>query len=162
MTRTRRPRSTFRLAAAALSAALVLSACGGPSQSPEARIKALISRAEKAAEDRDVSVFKDITSDQYHDRRGFGRREILRLVQAVFLQNRQIHLLTVVRHLEVKQATAHARVLVAMAGRPIDSPKALFNMRARLMRFEVTFALEGDEWRVRSVDWHPAAPGDFL
>jgi hypothetical protein len=153
---------TFGLAAAVLCAVVVLSACGGSSQSPEARIKSLISRVGKAAESRDISAFKDVTSDHYHDRRGFGRREILRVVQAVFLQNRQIHLLTVIRHLDVKQATARARVLVAMAGRPIESPKALLNMRARLMRFDVDFALEGDEWRVRSVDWHPAVPGDFL
>lgn len=140
----------------------MLFACGGPEPSPEARIKSLISRAEQAAESRDISVFKDITADGYQDRRGLHRREILRIVQSVFLRNRKIHLLSVVRNLTVKGGSAHARVLVAMAGRPIESPEALLAMRARLMRFEVDFAREGDQWRVLSVDWQPAKAGDFL
>lgn len=151
-----------RLALAALCVLIVLCACGGPSGTPETRIKSLISRAGHAAEARNISVFKDITSDRYHDRRGYDRRQILQLVQLVLLENRRIHLLSVVRHLNVKQGTAHARVLVAMAGQPIQSPQALLNMHARLMRFDVDFVLEGNEWRVRAVDWYPAKLGDFL
>jgi hypothetical protein len=139
-----------------------LLACGGPDQSPEMQIKSLISQAEQAAESRDISVFKNITADDYQDRRGLHRREVLRIVQGEFLRNQEIHLLSLVRSLTIKGDSAHARVLVAMAGQPIESPGALLKMRARLMRFEIDFALEGDEWQVLSVDWQPAKAGDFL
>lgn len=139
-----------------------LAACGGPEESPEARIKDLVSRAEQAAEDHDLSVFRDSVSDDYQDDHGYNRQTVLRLVQGMLLRNRNIHLLSLVREVRVEDGSAHARVLVAMASRPIESADALLNVRADLMRFDVQFILEGDEWRVRAVDWERAEPGDFL
>lgn len=142
--------------------ALLMAACGGPGQSPEAEIRDLVSRAEQAAEDHDLSVLRDSVSDDYQDSRGYNRQTVLRLVQGMLLRNRNIHLLSLVREVRVEEGEAYARVLVAMAGRPIESTDALLNMRAELMRFDVRLALEGDEWRVRAVDWERAAAGDFL
>ncbi|MDZ7841785.1 MAG: hypothetical protein U5R46_13375 [Gammaproteobacteria bacterium] len=141
---------------------LFLAACGGPEESPEARIKDLISRAEQAAEDHDLSVFRDSVSDDYQDDHGYNRQTVLRLVQGMLLRNRSIHLLSLVREVRVGDGTAHARVLVAMASRPIESADALLNVRADLMRFDVQLVLEGDEWWVRAVDWERAEMADFL
>lgn len=149
-----------RISAAA--ALLLLFACGGPEQSPEAQIKDLVSRAEQAAESHDMSVFKDSVADDYRDNHGYDRRTVLRLVQGMLLRNREIHLLSIVRDVWVQDAAAQARVLVAMAGRPIESADALLNVRADLMRFDVQFARDGDEWLVRSVDWQRAEVSDFL
>lgn len=139
-----------------------LAACGGPEESPEARIKDLVSRAEQAAEDHDLSVFRDSVSDDYQDNHGYNRQTVLRLVQGMLLRNRNIHLLSLVREVRVEDDSAYARVLVAMASRPIESADALLNVRADLMRFDVRLVLESDEWRVRAVDWERAEPGDFL
>ncbi len=139
-----------------------LAACGGPQESPEARIKDLVSRAEQAAEDHDLSVFRDSVSDDYQDDHGYNRQTVLRLVQGMLLRNRNIHLLSLVREVRVENGSAYARVLVAMASRPIESADALLNVRADLMRFDVQLVLESDEWRVRAVDWERAEPGDFL
>lgn len=141
---------------------LLLSACGGPEQSPEAKIRDLVSRAEQAAEDHDLSVFKDSVAGDYQDNHGYNRQTVLRLIQGVLLRNQQIHLLSLVRDIDVTEDSARARVLVAMAGRPIESAGALLNVRAELMRFDVQLVLEGDEWLVRAVDWERAEAGDFM
>lgn len=139
-----------------------VAACGGPEESPEARIKDLVSRAEQAAEDHDLSVFRDSVSDDYQDDHGYNRQAVLRLVQGMLLRNQNIHLLSLVREVRVENGSAYARILVAMSSRPIESADALLNVRADLMRFDVQLVLESDEWRVRAVDWQRAEPGDFL
>lgn len=149
-------------APAAAAALLLLSACGSPDEPPEARIRDLVARAEQAAEDHDIAVFRDGISGDYQDNHGYDRRTVLRLIQGLLLRNQQIHLLSIVRDLRVQDGAARARVLVAMAGRPIESAEALLNLRADLMRFDVQLALEGGEWRVRAVDWERARAADFL
>lgn len=151
----------FSLLAAA-AASLLLFACGGPEQSPEARIRDLVSRAELAAEDHELSVFKDSVADDYQDNHGYNRQTVLRLVQGMLLRNQNIHLLSLVRDIRVADGTARARVLVAMASRPLESTDALLNVRADLVRFDMDLVLEGDEWLVRAVDWERAEVSDFL
>ncbi len=152
----------YRLVAIAAAALMLLPACGGPEQSPEARIRDLVERAEQAAEDRDLSVFKDSVADDYQDNHGYTRQTVLRLVQGMLLRNQNIHLLSVVRDVEVLENAARARVLVAMASRPLASTEALLNVRADLMRFDVELVLEGDDWVVRAVEWERAEVSDFL
>lgn len=141
---------------------LVLSACGGPDRSPEEQIRHLISESESAAEAGDASVLEEHVSEDYQDQRGYDRRTVLRLAQSVLLHNRNIHLLSVVRDVQVEGGAAAATVLVAMGSRPIESTEALVNVRADLMRFDVEFALEGGRWRARAVDWRRAELNDFL
>jgi len=160
-------RATARITTAAARAVpaaclLVLVACGGPEGTPEERIRSLVSRAEAAAEDHDLSVFKAAVSNEYRDSHGYDRQSVLRLVQGLLLRNQRIHLLSMVRDIKVQSGAAQARVLVAMAGQPIESPGALVNLRADLMRFDVQLVLEDDAWRVRAVEWDRAEPADFL
>lgn len=154
-------RAARRLAGAA-TLALMLVACGGPAEAPETRIRSLVSQVEAAAEAHDLSVFKDHIASGYQDNRGYNRQTVLRLVQAMLLRNQAIHLLTLVRSLEVDADTADTRVLVAMAGRPIKSAQALLDMRVDLMRFDVQLVREDGDWLVRTVDWDHAQASDFL
>jgi len=147
---------------AAAGVALLASACGEPAASPEARIKSLVEQAEQGAEARDISVLGDLVSADYGDGRGYDRRAVLRIAQGLFLRNREIHLLSLVKDLKVNGDTAVARVLVAMAGRPIESVQALVELRADLVRFEIEIAREDGDWRVRSADWRRAEVSDFL
>lgn len=145
-----------------VAVALIMVGCGAPEQSPEARIKALIAAVEAAAEARDISGLKDLVSSRYQDRRGHDRQTALRIAQGLFIRNQKIHLLTVIRDMEIAGETASARILAAMAGRPIESVQSLVNIRAELMRFDVEFVREDGEWRVRSADWRRADLNDFL
>jgi len=148
--------------AAAVATVLLLAACGEPPAAPEARLRALIEAAEQAAEDHEISLFRQVVADDYQDQRGLDRQTMLRMVQGALLRNRQIHLLTLVRDIDVEQARARATVLVAMAGQPIESTEALLNVRADLMRFEVEFVPQGGDWLVSAVGWRRAEVKDFL
>lgn len=141
---------------------LALAACGGPEGSPEEQIRRLIEDGEKAAEARDISALGELVADGYQDARGYDRRTVLRIAQGLFLRNREIHLFTLVRDLRVEGEAASARILVAMSGRPIESARALLNLNADLVRFDVGFAREDGAWRVRSADWRRADVNDFL
>ena len=147
---------------AGVAALGLLVACGGPEAPPEARIRDLVARAEQAAESHDLSVFKEAVADDYQDNHGYGRQTVLRLIQGMLLRNQQIHLFSLVRDLQVQEDAAQVRVLVAMAGRPIESAEALLNVRADFMRFDAELKRDGDQWRVRSVDWERAEVADFL
>jgi len=157
-----RPATVVWLAAALLALGAALPGCGGDGQNPEARIRDLIADAEGAAEAREIGVFRDRVHSDYSDERGYDRANVLRLVQGMMLRNRQIHLFSLVTEVTVAGETADASVLVAMAGRPIDSARALLDMDADLMRFDLELVLEGGEWLVRSVDWRRARLEDFL
>lgn len=143
-------------------AASMLSACGGPPETPEAQLRALIGDVEQAAEGHEISVFRDVVADDYQDERGFDRQTVLRIVQGVLIRNQQVHLLSLVRNIDVQGSEAGAVVLVAMAGQPIESTEALLNVRADLMRFDVDFVRRGDQWLVGAVAWRRAEVKDFL
>jgi len=144
------------------AAMLMLAACGGPPDSPEARIRALIEDIEQAAESHEISVFRDVVADDYRDERGLDRQTVLRIVQGVLIRNQRIHLLSLARNIDVQGGEARAVVMVAMAGQPIESTEALLNVRADLMRFDVDFARRGDQWLVTAVQWRRAEVNDFL
>lgn len=147
---------------AVAAAAFMLTACGAPPDSPEAQLRALIDDVERAAEGHEISVFRDVVADDYQDERGFDRQTVLRIVQGVLIRNQQIHLLSLLRNMDVQSGEARAVVLVAMAGQPIESTEALLNVRADLMRFDVDFVRRGDQWLVRAVEWRRAEVKDFL
>jgi hypothetical protein len=54
-------------------------------------------------------------------------------------------------------------VLVAMTGAPVDSVDELINMRADVLRFEISFEKTGtNQWQAARADWRRAELDDFL
>ena len=152
-----------RLASAALFAALVL-ACASEPESSEARILALLERAEVAAEERDVKALREMISERYADEQGRDKAALRALLAFHFLRNQSVHLLT--RAGEIALPTperAEVVVFVAMAGRPIPGPEALAGLRADLYRFDLVFEeAEENEWRLVRAGWRRAVRDDFL
>lgn len=143
--------------------ALAASACGGDPGTPEARIRALLSDAEAAAEAKDAGALKERMSDRYADDRGQDRQAVMGLVTFYFMRHQTIHLLTRVDTIEIADdGSARAGVFVAMAGTPILGVDDLARLRADLYRFEFALAEEDGDWRVTSADWRRAESGDFL
>ncbi len=140
-TRRRRPN---RLALLALLAAAWLPACGAKPDSPEAQVRALLQRAEAAAEEKRVKALKKLVSESYSDDRGQDRQAIAGLLTYYFLRNESIHLLTRVRSIEFPEpARSRATVFVAMAGTPIPGIDELVRIRADLYRFDFSLSDEG-------------------
>ena len=154
----------MRRAAPALLLVLALlgAACAGP-ETPEQEIRAMLARAEAAAEARDVGDVAAFVSAAYRDDAGRDRQAVRGILAYTFMRNPRVHLLTAVPEVSVpSERQASARVLVAMAGHPIEAAEALAGLRADLYRFDLRLAREDDEWRVVSAAWERAEPEDFL
>jgi len=146
-----------------LLAALALNACRGERLSPEDQIRARISLAVTAAEQKDLGTLRDMISDQFRDEQGQDRRAVENILRVHFLRNESLHFLT--RVVSVTLASpdrAEAVVLAAMAGVPITSEADLPGLRADLHRFEISFVREDKTWRVRHAAWRRADPGEFI
>jgi len=134
----------------ALAAALLLTACG-PAGTPEDEIRALIDRAEAAAEARDAGGLRALVADDYRDGDGRGAEDIRRYVQGYLIAHQSIHLITRIDAIEIRGAeVAHAIVAVGMLGRDSD---AAWDLAADIYRFDLRFAREDGEWRVTRADW---------
>jgi len=150
-------------AAAALVAALALGACHSRPDSPEEQIRALIAKAEKAAEQGDVATLKDIISERYSDPERGGKRAVVGVIGYYLLQHRSIHLLTQVHDIEFPEpGHAECTVFVGMAARPIEAIGELGALHADIYRIEFTAMQERRaEWKVTRADWRPAALDDL-
>lgn len=137
-------------------------ACRSGADSPEARIRTTIVRAEALAEAKDLGGLKNLISDAYRDDGGQDKRAILGLLFLQFRRNASIHLLTRIDHIEIQQAQATATVFTAMAGRPILGVDDLPALRADLYRFDLTLVDERGTWRVTKSTWRPALLSDFF
>jgi hypothetical protein len=152
---------------AALRASLVLCllafALGcSEAETPEQRVRAVLSALEESAQQRDAGAMKQHVSDAYSDENGNDKRAAIQLIAFHLLRNQSVHLLTRVQSLEIPApAEAQASVLVAMAGTEIEGPEALLALRADLYRFDLSFREEDGDWRIRSAAWRPAAVEDF-
>jgi hypothetical protein len=138
-----------------------VASCRPGDDSPDAKIRATIARAETLAEGKDLGGLKDLLSDAYRDDGGQDKRAILGLLFAQFRRHESIHLLTRVDRIDVQPAHAEATVFTAMAGRPIAGADDLPALRADLYRFDLTFVDERGTWRVTRSAWRPAILSDF-
>ena len=143
---------------------LVMLSCCSKSDSPEDMIRKIIKRAEAAAEERDVGVFKEIISVNYTDKAKHDKKAILGILMYYFLRNRSIHLFTRITDVEFPHPEkAEVTMFVAMAGRPITHAEELLLIRADFHRFDITFADEGNnDWKVIRAGWRRAERDDFI
>ncbi len=166
--RRKRNEISIALRIVALSAAGVLAVatagCGASAPaSPAEQLRAAISKAESAVESREISVLKELVAAQYADTRGQDRRAVITLVQGYLLRHRSIYLFTKVDSLEVPDPDrAYATLLVAMAGRRIESVEELWDVRADLLRLDLEWTHSGGKWAVVRADWRRALVEDFL
>ena len=142
----------------------LLAACGGPQDSPEQRVRAMVASGEAAAEARKLSRFEDIVAQDYNDPMGRTRRDVLRLAAGYFLRNHSIHLLVHIGEIQVQDPQhARATVYVAMAGSALGGPEQLLALQADLYRFDLRLKADEDgRFQVVSADWEPALPADFI
>ena len=84
----------------ALPLLIAVSACPSTSESPGDQIRALIAKAEKAAEEKDLGTLKDMIHDGYADKQGNKKPELVKLLAYYLLRTESIHLLTRIRTIE--------------------------------------------------------------
>lgn len=139
----------FRILAAGL-ACLVLAACGGPAEGPEAALRAWVAEGHQRAEEKDRRGLVDMISPDYIDARGNSRDAIDDLFRLYFLRTHTVALITKIDELNVFGDDAGEVVLtVGMAG----TNDGAFGFSADAYRFEMEFEREGDDWLLTSARW---------
>jgi len=164
MARTREVRRRARdcIAAVLLANSLLLAACTSEPDSPEAEIRALIARAEKAAEEKDIATLKEMISDGYKDAEGKDKPMIVRVVGHHLLRSKTIHLLTQIAKIDLHDDQhADVTIFLAMAGRAIEGFDQVSRLRADMYRIDFSVAAqEPKAWKVTTAEWRPAQMED--
>ncbi len=152
----------YRIRVLWMIGALVLVACSPPADSPEAEVRALVARAQAAAEARNVRDLRALIAEEYVDAHGHDRKAVENLIRLHVLRNQSVHLLTRVRGVTFPEPDrATVSVAAAMAGRPVARADDLVGLTADLYRFDLELIRDRGEWRVSSAAWAPARLEDF-
>lgn len=151
------------LAAMAVATAVVLS---GDDDDPEAQIRAALDRAVMAAEKRDVGGVMEIVSERFESP-SYSRDDLRR---GLFVQLRndtawkRVVLADVDVELESAAAPERAQVrlkAILAKGESKDGTwRDLAPSDASVYRFDLDFALEDGDWRVRQVAYRRAGLAD--
>lgn len=129
---------------------LSLAACGGPSEGPEAALRAWVAQGQERAEEKDRRGLVDMISPAYIDARGNKRDDISDLFRLYFLRVNKVALITNIEELNIYGDDAGEVILtVGMAG----THGGTFGFSADAYRFEMEFERDGDEWLLTSARW---------
>lgn len=147
----------------ALALILALTACGGPPESPETEIRALVAKAQTAAEERNARELRSLIAEDYIDAHGHDHKAIERLIRLHVFRNQSIHVLTRIQTIEFPEPErALVIVMAALAGRPVTSADELAGLNADLYRFNLELIRQGrDDWLVKHAAWERAQLTDF-
>jgi len=141
-------RDTVRLLI--ISAALVVTGCGGSATDPEAELRAWVSDAEEAAESKDRGALLDKIATSYTDARGHDRDELNNMFRFYMLRQQSIALLTKIDEIELLDGTAADMSLtVAMAGTGAGS----IGLNADAYHIELELEKDGDDWLLIGARW---------
>ena len=128
-----------------------LAACG--SEDPDAALRALIDRAEVAAEERDTGFFRGVLSDRYADRRGNDRDRVIATLRGYFLTHQSIEMVTRVESVSLTGADAAEVVLHAgILGRR-EGASLIGGLDGELYRIELELINQSGDWQVIGANW---------
>ena len=139
-------------------AVLVAFAAGcGESQTPDAKVRAVVAQGEQAAEARDLSAIMDLVAPSYRDEQGGGRDELKQYLRGYLVAHQAIHLLTKIESVEFPYRDM-AKVSLTLGTLGRDSAAATaFDLAADVYDVELELALDDGEWRVTRASWRPAS-----
>ncbi len=143
-------------------AACVLCACASEPASPEAQVRAVLNRAEEAAEARDLATLRALISEDYLDERGQNKQAVAGMLQFYFMQHRSIFLVTRITNLAFPEpARAQVGATIGMAGRPGEAAPDPAFLHADLYWFDFTLVDEGQgDWKLTHAAWRRAGAGE--
>lgn len=135
---------------------LVFTGCSND-DSPEDQIRSFIKNTESAVEEKRIMDLREIIDDEYSDKGGRNKKELINFIVYQTLRQRSFHLLTTVDTIEFSTpSSAEVTVFVAMTGRPVESFSVLPDLQADLYRFHLLLKKVEGSWRFLSAEWHPA------
>jgi hypothetical protein len=139
--------------ASAIAAVLVVS-CAANDQ--EAEVRALLTAAEEAAEQRDAGFFGEALGAAYRDARGNDRDQLLRSIRGYFIANQRIEIVSRVDEIVLEGAdSARAVVHAGLVGQRTGAA-LIDGVEADLYRFELELVNDGGDWRIIGADYSRA------
>ncbi len=149
--------------AAGIAAALVATRLGREPPSDEARIRALLDDAARAAEEKRVSDAVEGVSERFHGE-GLDRRGAKQLVAFQVLRGEWVSVSIAGARIAVAGDAARANVDAVLArggakGKPLES---LLPGEASAHRFALRLEREPEGWRVVAAEWRPIGLADAL
>ncbi len=140
----------------------LLVACGGPEQTPEARVRQALGALEAAAEEGDVAAFKAFVSERYEDAHGHDRQALGRYVAFHVMRNSSRHVVLRVRDvLIVSPGKAEVTVIAGIGG--TRGGGGATTLHGNVYQIDVDLEEEdAGEWRLVWAQWKPTAPAELL
>ncbi len=147
-----------------LALLILLTACGGAPDDPEAVLREVIAEGEQRIEERDLFAAMEFVDQRYSDDRGNGWAQLRAQLAGYFLRHPSITIISKIDQVRLVDETQAEVVLYAgLAGSATEASAPLAGWRANLLRFEFRFQLnEDDEWRLIHATWRQAQREDFV
>jgi hypothetical protein len=137
--------------------------CSDDPVSADEQLRNTIREAESFIQARDLAATLEFVHPDYQDNQGFDIRKLRAMLAGYFLRHKSIHLLTSIDSIEVAD-TGRARVLLyaGMAGSPQERETSLSQWRGDLLRLDLSFLQQDDDWLLRRAEWRRASPQDLI
>lgn len=148
--RTREPGDDLNMQRSLLTSivAAALAACAGAD--PGEELRELVAAAEAAAEARDTGHFRGLISDDYADRRGRSKRDLIDTLRLYFLANSSVEVLNRVEQVELLgDDAAELTLQSALIGRGSGA----LDIDGDAFRIELELVRERGDWRIIGSDW---------
>jgi len=148
-----------RLVVVATGAWLAATAgCGAP-ETPEARVRAVITAGERAAEARDVGALMKLVAPEFRDADGGDRADLERLLRGYLVMHQSVHLLAKVEQVDFPYRDyARVELTVGTLGRE-TAGATTFDVAADVYHVVLELRLEDDAWRVVRAEWQSVRRG---
>jgi hypothetical protein len=146
-----------------LLALALVAGCRGETGTPEARIRAVIGEIAAAVEAKDIGGVKDHVAEDFEDGHGRDRRELGQLLTFHTMRNRDVHVMTRVKNVTIREdGRAAVELVAATAGRPLPDAMPTAGLRADVYRIDADFEERGGEWQLTWAQWTPATPAELF
>ena len=140
-----------------------LNGCGSEPLPKEKRLLNSIAAVEAGAEKRSLNEVMTYVSKDYSDDKGWGYKDIQRMVQIQIMRYQNLYVLTDIKNIEwISDTEAKVTISVAVAGKPINDPSLLKSIRADIIAFEILMRAEDDIFVTQSAYWDRGGLSDFL
>ncbi len=143
---------------------LLLVSCAQEPVDKNEHIIDLIKTMEAALEQRHVDDFMAHISDAVETERGWGKKDIERMLRIRLMQRSSVHIhpqLKSIEWLNEGDTSAQVHLAVAMAATEF-SLEELARINADLMTLTVTFEKHSGDYQITQARWQRARPLDFL
>lgn len=145
-----------------LFSSFILQSCT-TTTSPEQIVEDFITACETSIEKGSGRELRNLISQNYSDSSGRTKKEIGNLVSGYLLRNRAIYSYSLINSVKINENDSiSARVLTALAAKPITDISALPAFNSDIYWFDIKIASENDGWKLVDVSWQQAMLDDFF